>query len=74
MRKPGPIAEMFHELVAAGHVTPVENMEDLRFPGELTHVPSYISYGTPEVPSAGRVFDAKLGYGPQRDRNRANHE
>jgi hypothetical protein len=65
MRESGPVAQLFRSLVAEGHITPVRAMEDLRLPGELTHVPSYVSYGTPDVPPrSGSAVDAKLGYNP----------
>jgi hypothetical protein len=63
VRKPGPVTDMFLSLVAAGHVVPVETMQNLRLPGELIHVPSYVSYSTPEVPTrVERQDNAKLGY------------
>lgn len=65
MRESGPVAELFRSLVDAGHIAPVQAMENLRFPGELMHVPSYVSYGTPEVPNqTGNSVNAKLGYNP----------
>ncbi len=63
MRETGPIASIFLELVEGGHINPVVAMEELRLPGELPHVPSYISYGTPDVkPVSLAREDAKLGY------------
>ncbi len=65
MRETGPDSELFRLMVEAGQITPVESMENLRHPGELMHVPSYVSYGTPEVPSHfGGKSNAKLGYNP----------
>ncbi|NTF88536.1 hypothetical protein G6L46_15505 [Agrobacterium rhizogenes] len=45
------ITEMFRELVNSGKITPVERMEDLRFPGELPYIPTIATYGTPDLPS-----------------------
>lgn len=61
-RPKGPVAVAFEELVSAGHLSPVEFMENLRLPGEFSAVPSIISYNTPEIPIRnGIVYNAKLG-------------
>ena len=74
MRNSGPVAEMFRSMIAAGHLTPVTAMEDLRLPGELAKVPSYVTYGTPEVPAnLGSGLNAELGYRPQRDRTSTDY-
>lgn len=52
-----PITEMFRELIKQGHITPSEQMEDLRFPGELPYVPTIATYGTVAVPMS-------IGLGP----------
>jgi hypothetical protein len=75
MRESGPVAEMFRSMIEAGHLTPVTAMEDLRLPGELASVPSYVTYGTPEVPAnLGSGLNAELGYRPQRDRVTADNK
>lgn len=46
------ITEMFMEMIKQGHITPVvvtENMEELRFPGELPYIPTIATYGTTQV-------------------------
>ena len=62
------VTEMFKELVKQGHISPTENMEDLRFPGELPYVPTFTTYGTVDVPvSVGTTSYAELGQRTQRN-------
>ena len=57
-----PITAMFLEMVAQGHISPVEHMENLRLPGEYVAVPSITTYGTPELPiHTGVATNAQLG-------------
>lgn len=63
-----PITAMFREMIAQGHISPVEHMENLRLPGEFVTVPSITTYGTPEMPiRTGVDTDAQLGQRTQRD-------
>lgn len=59
------VTEMFNEMVRLGQLTPVERMEDMRFPGELNHVTTYATYGT-QVPNAlgGNKSHAELDKRP----------
>lgn len=67
-REKGPVAEIFEELVSNGFLTPVAQMEDLRFPGELPRVPTGLSYNTPDLPHGiGMTADAELGQRSQRN-------
>lgn len=61
MRETATLDKMFRSIVADGHITSVQAMEDLRFPGELEHVPSYVSYGTPD--GSPRLHGWVLGAG-----------
>jgi hypothetical protein len=61
MTNQSPVTAIFKDLVRLGQITPVEQMENLRLPGELPSFPSITSYGTPEIPIRGGVnLDAKL--------------
>jgi hypothetical protein len=56
------VTAMFTALVKNGQISPAENMEDLRFPGELPYIPTIATYGTPEVPvRVGNSSNAQLG-------------
>jgi hypothetical protein len=60
MAKVLEVTEIFNELVRQGHISPVEQMEDLRMPGELPYVPSIATYGTPHMAATGGIVHAEL--------------
>jgi hypothetical protein len=67
-REAGPVAAIFRELVAQGHITPMEHMEDMRPPGEFDFVPTIVTYGTPDAPVQFGVHrDAQLEQRSQGD-------
>ena len=63
-----PVSEAFRALVAEGHIQPVENMEDMRLPGEYIEVPTITTYGTMDgQQNNGLGLDAELEQHTQRD-------
>ena len=46
LKKSLPVTEMFQRMVDAGQIVPAQHMEELRFPGEFSSVPSITTYGT----------------------------
>lgn len=65
-RPRGPVSELFHEMVAEGHIRPVERMEEMRLPGELTVHHTFTTYSTPSLPPRiGADTHAQLGQHPQ---------
>lgn len=60
MAKALEVTEMFKDMVRQGYFVPVEQMEDLRMPGELPYVPSIATYGTPDMPATGGIVHAEL--------------
>lgn len=72
-RSSGPVAEIFRALVAQGHITPVEHMESMRLPGEYTHVPNVLGYGTPDIQACrGGNAHAQLGFCAEGNQQRAD--
>lgn len=59
--EPDSILAMFNEMVRAGYITPVEQMDVMRLPGEFLNAPSYTTYGTSSVPiQTGERTNAEL--------------
>lgn len=62
----GPVTAIFDELISAGHIQPVEHMEDLRLPGELTPHSTFTTYSTPNIPiRTGVDTNAELEQRPE---------
>lgn len=47
------VTQMFEELASQGYVVPAEQMDTLEMPTTLRSVPSFVTYGTPDLPVIG---------------------
>jgi hypothetical protein len=74
LKKPLPVTEMFQKMVDAGQIVPAQHMEELRFPGEFSSVPSITTYGTSTLghPLLGKVASVDAQLEQRAERNFSN--
>lgn len=66
------VTQMFEELASQGFVVPAQQMDTMEMPTTLRPVPSFVTYGTPDLPVMGGVrADAGLEGYTQRNCYRA---
>jgi hypothetical protein len=62
------VMEMLEELTRRGFITPGEQQTSFDMPTVLRTVPTFVTYGTPELPVTMGTGDARLEQRPARDR------
>lgn len=62
------VTEMFIHLAQEGHFKPAAAVEKFEMPTTLRSVPTFVTYGTPDLPVSAGVGNAGLERNTQRNR------